>query len=322
MDRTKNGKSSAFYRIKLPAYILRSFISRLRENVFPVIKGVKNWPRVLTMLATGRTGKVYFRDGTELFLDRNSIGRFFTLLSISDLMRMKEKYDIQIRGDIVRCRIGKHELRMPLFAAPQTINEFSSLVHSNIDVKDKVVVDIGAYVADTTVYYLVGKGARKVYAYEPVPYLYKLACENVRLNKLQKKAEVFNLGVAGKRGYAYIDPEFTNFGRVERGGKKKKTEKIRIITLDDVVDKFKIRNGVLKVDCEGCEYGIIKSASSRAIKAFDSIHIEYHYGPEGLVERFEKEGYQVMHTKPVYNFKGLSAKPMRNGDLIAIRKPL
>lgn len=63
------------------------------------------------------------------------------------------------------------------------------------------------------------------------------------------------------------------------------------MTLTTIVNEFKIRDGVLKVDCEGCEYEIIKIIKS--LKNFTQILIEYHKGPQPLVTILEDLGYQV-----------------------------
>ncbi len=54
-----------------------------------------------------------------------------------------------------------------------------------LDAKNKVVVDIGANIGDTAIYFSKIKKARKVIAFEPYPYSYKLAEENIKINKLK-----------------------------------------------------------------------------------------------------------------------------------------
>jgi len=52
------------------------------------------------------------------------------------------------------------------------------------NVKDRVVVDIGAYVGDSAIYFAL-KGARKVIVIEPHPGAYAEMLENIKLNNLE-----------------------------------------------------------------------------------------------------------------------------------------
>ena len=52
----------------------------------------------------------------------------------------------------------------------------------------------------------------------------------------------------------------------------------------------------MKMDCEGCKYDAI--ASSKRIGEIKQIHIEYHYGPERLLEALKNAGFEVKATKP------------------------
>jgi len=54
---------------------------------------------------------------------------------------------------------------------------------------------------------------------------------------------------------------------------------------------------VMKMDCEGCEYDAI--ASSKRVGEIKQIQIEYHYGPERLLEALKNAGFEVKATKPM-----------------------
>jgi len=53
-----------------------------------------------------------------------------------------------------------------------------------LGVRDRVVVDVGAFVGDSSIYFAL-KGARKVIAIEPHPEAYVEMLENIRLNNLE-----------------------------------------------------------------------------------------------------------------------------------------
>ncbi|MCC6017275.1 MAG: FkbM family methyltransferase, partial [Desulfurococcaceae archaeon] len=53
-----------------------------------------------------------------------------------------------------------------------------------LNVEDKVVVDVGAFIGDSSIYFAL-RGARRVIAVEPHPEAYKVMVENIRLNGLE-----------------------------------------------------------------------------------------------------------------------------------------
>jgi FkbM family methyltransferase len=166
----------------------------------------------------------------------------------------------------------------------------------NFNIKNKTIIDIGASFGDTAIYFAL-HGAKKVYAFEPLPSVYKLAKENIRLNNLQDKCQVINAAVGWGSGAYLEDPKFEYI--FERDLEEyKKNKQIPIITPQDVVNRFKIENAVLKIDCEGREYDIILNSPDELLKKFDYIIIEYHYGFENLQKKLQAAGFSVICEKP------------------------
>ncbi|MEM4098071.1 MAG: FkbM family methyltransferase [Candidatus Micrarchaeaceae archaeon] len=71
---------------------------------------------------------------------------------------------------------------------------------------------------------------------------------------------------------------------------------------NNAVRRFKINRGILKVDCEGCEYGIVLNAKKETLQKFDQIMIEYHYGYKNLVRKLKEAGFHVKITVPKFSF--------------------
>ena len=72
-----------------------------------------------------------------------------------------------------------------------------------IDFQDRFVIDIGANVADRTLYF-VKHGAKSVIGFEPVKHLYELGLDNISANPELKNNIVFiNKAVGGKRSNIY-----------------------------------------------------------------------------------------------------------------------
>jgi FkbM family methyltransferase len=186
--------------------------------------------------------------------------------------------------------------------------EFAKGVHSNIYVNGKSVLDIGAYMGETALYFVIVGHAKKVYTFEPVKSLYDAAAENIKLNKLGNRIKAFNVAIVGKAaGRTGNSFDISNSSFAEA-------------TLDDICNKLRIKDAVMKIDCEGFEYGILNNASSATLKRFSSMHIEYHYGYVDLVERLRKEGFEVSYTKPIPTITGLFSGVKYMGDIIAKKR--
>lgn len=170
--------------------------------------------------------------------------------------------------------------------------------YSQVDVRNKNVLDIGASCGDSAIYFGLN-GAKSVIALEPYPFTYGVAQENIRLNNLQNKVLLVNQACRGESGNIVIDPKFQNNDR-DALRHFKKGKKIKVTTLGDLVKKYRIEDGTLKVDCEGYEYEIIGGASTSTLRKFDSIAIEYHYGFRNLESRLRGAGFDVRHTEPFY----------------------
>lgn len=161
----------------------------------------------------------------------------------------------------------------------------------------KVVVDIGANIGDSPIYFALN-GASKVYGYEPFPYAYEMALKNIKANKLEGKIVMHNEGVAGEEGKLTIGEGYeTDTGAVLKDYGKGK--EVKLVTLKSIVDRYKIKNGFLKSDCEGSEYGIILKADDETLRAFDTMAIEYHKGYIDIRKRIESLGYSITMTRPM-----------------------
>ena len=307
----------------LPFHLIASLVRHTNETLGQLIKGAENWwDAVFILLGIVDSATIRFRNGVTVRASKNDLGKIVSLAEFSNLPEgAKRRLRIKILGNSALMRIGGKRLRLEIEVANPVAIEVSTNEHSMIKVRGKDVVDIGAYVDDTAIYYALHEKARHVYAFEPMPYLYMTGVRNVNANGLGKQITTFNMAVAGDAGKASLSSRFTSFGLVDSKSRSK-GRSVKVVSLDSVVDGLRISHGALKVDCEGCEYGIFRHASSKALKSFDVIHVEYHYGYRDIVERLRKEGFRVSYTKPVYNFKGFGKKPMLNGHIVAnVRRP-
>lgn len=172
-----------------------------------------------------------------------------------------------------------------------SLEQFVEQPYRVLDVEGKVVLDIGAFNGDSAIYFSM-RGAKWVYAFEPYPYLYALAKANLELNGVSN-VELFNEAVDAYEGWIRLDPNRVamNAGAKDFG----QGSLVRVRRLESVVRELGLEDAVLKIDCEGCEYGAILSADESTLDAFTQIIIEYHYqGYDSLKAKLEQRGFRVV----------------------------
>ena len=143
-----------------------------------------------------------------------------------------------------------------------------------LNVQNKSVLDIGAFVGDSPIYFIL-KGAKKVYAIEPHPDVYKEMIENIKLNNMEDKIIPINMGISYEKDYVSINIVDINHVGGSFFNSNNTGIKVPASKLSDIIDKYNINAQILKMDCEGCEYDIILKDYD-TIKDFDEIGFEYH----------------------------------------------
>ncbi len=193
--------------------------------------------------------------------------------------------------------------------------------YSDLSVKGKTVVDVGASVGDTAIYFA-ASGADQVLAYEPYPRSFSRAMENIERNNLEHKIKLLNKGV-GKPGSVRVNPLYPNSNSSVLRDSKNGNISIEVISLDSIVEENNLGDAVLKMDCEGCEYDSILKAGDTTLRAFKEIKLEYHHGYKDLKKRLNEVGFKVTCTRP-YHMKSRDEKEQGKdiylGYLKAIRK--
>ena len=114
---------------------------------------------------------------------------------------------------------------------------FFDEVYTTLDVNNKIVVDIGANIGDSAIYFAV-KGAKKVIALEPFPKNFELAKKNIELNNLTDKIELIQAGCSSKSGTMTIDDKSTGPRSILSELSEGLT--IPLLSLDDITKKYNI----------------------------------------------------------------------------------
>jgi len=271
------------------------------NGLFQIRKIVKNWIEVaLFRIGLKKTLTIKFRDGkSAYFKNKKEYFEFWSSeFGQNELSKQIKTSYYKIKGNNIELRYQNKKLYF-YHNRIGVINEnFIEEQYKWLDVKDKDVVDVGANIGDSAIYFAL-KGAKHVYAFEPYPYSYNIAKKNIKLNHLEDKITLLNEG-CGKSGFVIIKEDYKNVSGTDLKNFKE-GKKIRIVSLDEIVKRFNLKHAALKVDCEGCEYDLILNASDEALKAFDQIIMEYHYGYKNLVKRLEQAGFKVKYSLPKYS---------------------
>jgi FkbM family methyltransferase len=192
------------------------------------------------------------------------------------------------------------------------------------DLTDWLIVDVGAYIGDTPLYY--AKRGALVVAVEPLPSNYEVMLRNLELNSdLKHRVIPVNAAISGRDGFVefsysrFIDVDASIYG----GGRfKVRVRSMRLSTLIKEItsmgldlDRFKVR--VLKMDCNGCEYDVINEVD--VLRLFDIVKIKYHGGYHELKSTLEKLGFTCRVW--AHNEIALRAGLDRHGMITCAKNP-
>jgi len=201
------------------------------------------------------------------------------------------------------------------------VETFYHEFYRDLDVKGKIVIDVGAYVGDTAIYFLL-RGARHVYAIEPNHIAIRIAMENVRRLGLEGRVTFINAAVGSKIGEIRIKPDASIEAGADIGALRSDSGvPVKVVTLRWLVEEYGLEDAVLKMDCEGCEYDSILHDDVSVLRAFKEMVIEYHYGYRCIVQRLRDAGFRVRYSRPWYSYNTSASNPhMFVGLIYAVRK--
>mgnify|MGYP001578111990 CR=1 FL=1 len=162
------------------------------------------------------------------------------------------------------------------------------------DLHGKVVLDVGAFIGDSSIAYA-AHGAI-VHAFEPVPVFYDYLVRNITLNGMRDRIVPHIVALSNQEG-VISDPATVktlasqSHGCLPDGGAG---QEIRVV---DALAYLRTRDigkvDILKMNCEGCEYDLFHDG-----RLLDELHpeevaLEYHRGGEPIAHLLEAHGYRV-----------------------------
>lgn len=154
-----------------------------------------------------------------------------------------------------------------------------------LDVSGKYVIDIGAFVGDSTIYFLM-RGSRFVIAVEPHPWAFDELLINVRANGLLGRVLPINTAISYGNDYVCINSGASTIDAISTYFNRHADDCMFIVKamrLSDLMNSINARDStglVLKLDCEGCELDIV-TKDYDALLNFDELIIEWHSRKHG-----------------------------------------
>jgi FkbM family methyltransferase len=174
---------------------------------------------------------------------------------------------------------------------------FMTKEYDSIPIKNNVVLDIGANIADSSIYFSL-MGAKKVIGIEPFSRNFYLAEKNIKENNLNDKIFVKQAICSDYSGTTEIS--LNDFSTASSTFERKNGLIIPSFTIAELILAYDLPlTSVLKVDCEGDEYKIFLNSSKDTLRTFSFILIEYHYGYENLKKYLEDCGFDVKVDSPI-----------------------
>ena len=168
-----------------PVRLARSFVEFNQLYVLPTVKHVKGWWSVgFVYMGLVNNSTITMKDGSKVRFNKNNVTELISKMRAIDISEETKKiFKVRINGDTATLHAGGSNLKVGVGSLHTMVGELSTEPHKDMDVKDKVVVDIGAYTGDTALYYATKGRAKMVYAYELFPSISKKAEANVRMSK-------------------------------------------------------------------------------------------------------------------------------------------
>jgi FkbM family methyltransferase len=254
--------------------------------------------------------KVILRYKTFIFERPKSAGILEAFIDFLKLLYEKQISIITMEKDIISINIKGLNLTLtaPLDFLVFSVNEMLSKKYYetwywDVDVKDKVVVDVGAFIGDSALFFA-SHGAKIVYAYEPSKELYEIAKENC---SNYNNIVLHNFGLGCSEKYAILVGQ----GMLKRvNDLAQNGEKVLLKSFNEELRKIIRKEGridVLKLDCEGCEWEFLNCLDEELIKHIQTIVVEIHGKDHNFfLKKLKKYGFKLIKKAKLFSHKNIA----------------
>lgn len=228
-------------------------------------KYVENWYLLIPIyLSIIKSALIRFRTGKKMIVSKKQYEEFRDELFQQYLTDRGFSFTFEEENKMVIT-----DTNLKLYILKDYTNVIDEIFIRNIygegNFKDKTIIDIGASIGDTPIYFI-SKGAKRVYGFESDLHRYNLAVKNVEINNMAHKITMFNNEANSK-------------------------------SVESLINEHSMENIYLKIDCEGCEFELIKNLPDDIYAKIDFIIMEFHSEPSIIIQRLNKLGFKVKKFK-------------------------
>lgn len=212
-------------------------------------------------------------------------------------IRTRQNYCISFRSqtrdvhEIISLFSGNHY-------PPQVIR---SLLNNQVN---PTIVNVGAHIGLFDIYLKEIFPNCNMYSLEPQPDNYLLLKHNLDQNQLDSIS--LKMGMYSYTGSAkFTNNQDFNANTISESGE----ETIKVISLHDLMKEYKLKQiDLLKLDCEGSEFAILRSNLSR----INAILLEYHLNQTGhifqsLKKNLKEKGFMLKYHQIDTPLQGIAA---------------
>ena len=188
---------------------------------------------------------------------------------------LEKGQNIEIKQGVVKFTWNHMTIKFT-YSSEKDITDILQLVKRNfimktyavLNVNSKTVVDIGANIGDTAIYFAVS-GAKHVYAFEPYRYAFLRAEQNININGIHNKVTLVNAGCTEGKSVIKIKENYKS-GLGDMLKDMGDGNIVKTLTLAEIVDIYGIVDAVLKIDgyvysfdlCDLCCKAVVDSCVS------------------------------------------------------------
>ncbi len=213
----------------------------------------------------------------------------------------------------------------------------NQIYHYSINnLRRDIVIDVGMNIGDSAIYFARQEKVDKVYGYEPFKQTFMRAEYNLRQYIDTNKVCIFQYGISNENAIRrigfnedmtcgqstletmreYAHERYKKWGLIQE--EKEQAHQIEVRKASEVFEsifkKYPDHNIILKMDCEGEEYGIIEELSRKEIlSSISFIMLEWHYkGKDCILSWLKSSGFSYWcedkadNMGLVYAYKGES----------------
>ncbi len=191
--------------------------------------------------------------------------------------------------------------------------------------KEDVFFDVGANVGSYTILASKVIGATSC-SFEPSPNSFKHLEDNVFLNRIQKKALIFNQGIGAEKGNIQFSINQDTINHVVFD-EKEESISIKITTLDQHIEELNIIPALIKIDVEGFETEVIRGADSLLLNhTLQAVIMElngsggrYGFDEEAIHQKMLGSGFKAYQYEPFNRELELRKERSLHGNTIYIK---